>query len=263
MYIYPDRTTTNIFISPMRYFFRIEYDGTRFGGWQYQPNCISVQQLIEEALAVILRTPCHITGAGRTDAGVHARAQGAHFDIAEEIDIERVTAAVDALLPPDIAGYAMERVAPDFRARFSAVSRLYRYYFSERKNPLYYKKVWKMNYPVDWGRVEREIKCLGGPRDFTAFCSSGADSKSMVCDITRAGLSKEGDITVFTIEANRFIYKMVRSLVGTLVDIGRGRLDDTLDAIIESKDRNRAGETAPACGLVLEGVFYPAEGGDM
>ncbi|MDR2578720.1 MAG: tRNA pseudouridine(38-40) synthase TruA [Chitinispirillales bacterium] len=244
----------------MRYFFRIEYDGARFGGWQYQPNCISVQQLIEEALAIVLRSPCHITGAGRTDAGVHARAQGAHFDAPEEINAERVVIALNALLPPDIAIYGMTRAVPDFHARFSASSRLYKYYFSERKRPLHHKRVWKINCPIDWGKVEREMGCLRGPRDFTAFCSSGADSKTMVCDIKHVNLSKEGDITVFTIEANRFVYKMVRSLAGTLVDIGRGRLDDTLDAIIESKDRNRVGETAPACGLVLENVFYPAEG---
>ena len=241
----------------MRYFFYVEYDGTRFGGWQNQPNCISVQQLIEEALTVILRTPCRITGAGRTDAGVHARGQGAHFDSPEEIDTWRVTTALNALLPHDIAVYGMTPAAPDFHARFSASSRLYKYYFSDRKNPLNYKRVWMIYQPVDWDRVSAEMRCLGGQRDFTAFCSSGADSKNMVCDIKSAVLYRDDDgLTVLAVEANRFIYKMVRSLVGTLIDIGRNRLNDTLDSIIESKDRNRAGETAPAWGLVLEKVFY-------
>jgi tRNA pseudouridine38-40 synthase len=248
----------------MRYFFRVEYDGTRFGGWQYQPNSISVQQLIDEALTVILRSPCSVTGAGRTDAGVHARGQGAHFDFDGEMDTVRVTASLNALLPHDIAVYGMTAVSPDFHARYSATSRMYKYYFSGRKSPLSHKRAWAVYYPVDWDRMSDEIKCLRGPRDFTAFCSSGADSKNMVCDISFADLSvcddkNAGAARVFTVRANRFIYKMVRSLVGTLVDIGRGRVNDTLDDIITSMDRNRAGETAPACGLVLEWVAYPAE----
>jgi len=244
----------------MRYFFRVEYDGTRFGGWQYQPNAISVQQLINESLTIILRTPCSVTGAGRTDAGVHARGQAAHFDVDEEIDTERVTSSLNALLPYDIAVYGMTAVNADFHARYSAASREYKYYFADRKSPLSHKRAWTIYYPVDWDRISREIKCLSGPRDFTAFCSSGADSKSMVCDISSANVSAHGDGTrIFTIRANRFIYKMVRSLTGTLVDIGRGRLNDSLDDIIASMDRNRAGETAPACGLVLEWVDYPAE----
>ncbi|MCL2182534.1 MAG: tRNA pseudouridine(38-40) synthase TruA [Chitinispirillia bacterium] len=242
----------------MRYFFRVEYDGTRFGGWQYQPNAISVQQLINEALTVILRAPCEATGAGRTDAGVHARGQGVHFDTASDIDTERVTASLNALLPHDIAVYGMQAVDPGFHARYSATERMYKYYFYDRKSPLNHKRAWMIYYPVDWDRVNHEIKCLLGPRDFTAFCSSGADSKSMVCDISFADVSMHGDgQRIFTIQANRFIYKMVRSLVGTLVDIGRGRLNDSMDSIINSKDRNRAGETAPACGLVLEWVGYP------
>jgi len=244
----------------MRYFFRVEYDGTRFGGWQRQPNCVSVQQVIEEALTVILRAPCKITGAGRTDAGVHARGQGAHFDAEGEVDTARITASLNALLPYDIAVYGMAAVRPDFHARYTAASRVYKYYFSERKSPLNVKRAWPVYYPMDWERMTHEITCLPGRRDFTAFCASGADSGDKECDVRRAELlyNKNG-LTVFTIEANRFIYKMVRSLVGTLVDIGRGRLDGTLDAIIDSRDRNRVGETAPACGLVLEWVGYPPE----
>ena len=242
----------------MRYFFRVEYDGTRFGGWQYQPNRMSVQQLIEEALTVVLRAPCRVTGAGRTDAGVHARGQGAHFDAEGEIDVARVASSLNALLPCDVAVYGMAAVRPDFHARYAASSRVYKYYFSGRKSPLNFNRAWAIHYPMDWERMNREIRCLAGRRDFTAFCASGADSGDRECDIRRAELSyiKDG-ITVFTIEANRFIYKMVRSIVGTLVDIGRGRLDDSLDAVIASRDRNRVGETAPACGLVLEWVGYP------
>jgi len=244
----------------MRYFFRVEYDGTRFCGWQNQPNGISVQQLVEEALTVVLRAPCPVVGAGRTDAGVHARAQGAHFDAPDSVDInpERLTISLNALLPPDIAVYGMVPVRPDFHARYSAVSRRYIYYFSDRKSPLNYKRVWMIYYPVDWERVAAETEHIVGRHDFTAFCSSGADSDDKECDVSFAALScGEFGVRTFTIEANRFIYKMVRSLVGTLVDIGRGRISAAMDAIIGSRDREMAGETAPACGLVLERVGYP------
>jgi len=246
----------------VRYFFRVEYDGTRFCGWQYQPNGISVQQLIDEALTIILRTPCVVVGAGRTDAGVHARAQGAHFDAPEEIDAARVTKSLNALLPNDIAVYGMTPVRPDFHARYSAVSRQYKYYFSEKKTPLNFKRAWPIYYPIDWGLVEREAASICGSHDFTAFCSSGADSDNKVCSVTRAAFSiNENGMRVFTIEANRFIYKMVRSLVGTLVDMGRGRLGGAMESIIGSRNRSLVGETAPACGLVLERVAYPPEDG--
>jgi tRNA pseudouridine38-40 synthase len=246
----------------MRYFFRVEYDGTRFCGWQNQPNGFSVQQLIEEALTVALRAPCPIVGAGRTDAGVHARGQGAHFDAPEAVDVERLTLSLNALLPPDIAVYGMAPAGDGFHARFSAVSRRYIYYFTDRKSPLCRKRAWAAYYPIDWGRIALEAKRIVGRHDFTAFCSSGADSDDKVCEVSLAELSPVcGGMRAFTIEANRFVYKMVRSLVGTLVDIGRGRLNASLGDIIASRDRGMAGETAPARGLVLEWVGYPPEAG--
>jgi tRNA pseudouridine38-40 synthase len=243
----------------MRYFFRVEYDGTRFCGWQNQPNGVSVQHLIEEALTVVLRTPCPIVGAGRTDAGVHARAQGAHFDAPEAVDTDRLTVSLNALLPPDIAVYGIVPARTGFHARYSAVSRRYIYYFSDRKSPLNYKRVWMVYYPVDWERVAAEARHITGRHDFKAFCASGADSDDMECEVSLAALSRVGGMRAFTIEADRFIYKMVRSLVGTLIDIGRGHLNATMDTIIASRDRGMAGETAPACGLVLERVGYPSE----
>jgi len=243
----------------MRHFCRVEYDGTRFGGWQYQPNCVSVQQILEETLAVVLRSPCSVTAAGRTDAGVHARGQGVHFDAAGAINTESVMMSLNSLLPSDIAVYGLKTVRDDFHARYSAVSRVYKYYFSEKKAPLLFKRVWPVYYKIDWDKIEHEMKSLLGVHDFTAFCSSGTDSDNKECDVRSASLSLRQDgIRVFTIEANRFIYKMVRSLVGTLVDIGRGRITDSINSIISCKDRNRAGETAPACGLTLEWVSYPA-----
>ena len=244
----------------MRYFCRVEYDGTRFSGWQYQPNSTSVQQILEETLSVVLRAPCTVTAAGRTDAGVHARGQGIHFDVCEEINIAAAEASLNGLLPPDIAVYGLKSVRDDFHARYSAVSRKYRYCISQKKSPLMLKRVWPVYCKIDWNRVEHELKSLTGVHNFTTFCSSNTDCKSMDCDISSASLScNENGIKIFTIEANRFIYKMIRSLVGTLVDIGRGYITDPLHEIIASRDRNRAGATAPAYGLTLEWVSYPAE----
>lgn len=242
----------------MRFFCRVEYDGTRYGGWQYQPNCLSIQQVLEDTFATVLRQPCPVTGAGRTDAGVHARGQGLHFDAPGSIDVKRVAHSVNALLPSDVAIYDLRPVEDSFHARYSALSRKYIYYFSDRKNPLNNNRVWMLYYDMDWAKVEQEIRCLVGTHDFSAFCASGSGSSSAICTVTDARIESEG-YRRFTIEANRFIYKMVRSLVGTLIDIGRGRLTDTLESILASKDRSRIGETAPASGLVLEWVSYSRE----
>jgi tRNA pseudouridine38-40 synthase len=244
----------------MRYFCRVEYDGTRFGGWQYQPNSTSVQQILEETLSVVLRSPCTVTAAGRTDAGVHARGQGIHFDICEKIDTPSVEASLNGLLPPDIAVYGLKSVRDDFHARYCAVSRIYKYCITQKKTPLMLKRVWPVYYKIDWDRIEYELKSLIGIHNFTTFCSSNTDCKNMECNISAVSLScNENGIKTITIEANRFIYKMIRSLVGTLVDIGRGYMTDSLQTIIACRDRNRAGATAPACGLTLEWVSYPPE----
>jgi tRNA pseudouridine38-40 synthase len=244
----------------VRFFFRVEYDGTNFGGWQHQDNAPSIQDALELAFSTALRVPCRVTGAGRTDAGVHAKAQGAHIDIdntAAPQDLRACELSVNALLPPAIAVYRLQRVGDDFNARFSAVSRRYRYNLCPRKRPLLFKRVWMVFYDVNWELVQAMLPSLSGTHDFSAFCASGSGTAHARCTVTHASLEREGDLRVFTIEANRFVYTMVRSIVGTLVDIGRGRLTGTLADIIASKDRCRAVMTAPACGLVLEHVFYP------
>jgi tRNA pseudouridine38-40 synthase len=240
----------------MRYFFRVEYDGTRYGGWQVQTNARSVQQELNTAFSIVTRSPCIVTGAGRTDAGVHARAQGAHVDIDVPVETGKCEISVNAVLPPDIAIYGMKQVDPSFHARYGAVRRHYRYYLTDRKRPLLYKRVWMVFHDVDWERVERNIPLLPGAHDFSAFCASNTTTENMVCTVHSASLSWENGVRVFSISADRFIYKMVRSIVGTLIDIGRGRLDTTIDAIIAGRDRSGVGETAPACGLVLDYVEY-------
>jgi tRNA pseudouridine38-40 synthase len=243
----------------VRYFVRVEYDGTSFGGWQRQPNAVSIQEKLEHAFSVALRTKISITGAGRTDAGVHGRAQGAHFDCDQKFDLARLELSVNAILPHEISIYNLCPVDNVFHARFSAVSRRYRYSMCVRKTPLLYKRVWMIFKKIDWDLVKQNTTHLLGRHDFETFCASGATSDNTICTVTRASLDKIDECIVFTIEADRFIYRMVRSVVGTLIDIGRGNITQSMEEIIASRDRMKAGSTAPACGLVLDYVKYPVE----
>ena len=240
----------------MRYFFRVEYDGTQFGGWQCQTNAPSVQEALNKAFATITRQPCAVVGAGRTDAGVHARAQGAHVDVDGPLDIDKCELSVNAVLPRDIAIYHLQPVRPDFHARYSAKRRRYRYYMAGRKSPLLYKRVWMLFHRVDWDKVRGAVPSLLGKHDFGAFCASGSSAKTMTCTVVRSELSDTPEGHVFVIEADRFLYKMVRTIVGTLIDMGRGKILRPMDEIIAAGDRSLAGETAPACGLVLDNVEY-------
>lgn len=240
----------------MRYFFRVEYDGTRYGGWQRQNNAPTIQDALETAFCIVLRASCRIVGAGRTDAGVHARSQGAHIETEKVINPSAVELSVNALLPADIAVYHLQQVGENFHARYSALSRRYRYFLCPRKRPLLFKRVWMLFYPIDWSKVESSARLLCGDHDFSTFCAAGSGARHARCTVTHASLTTENDLMVFTIEANRFVYTMVRSIMGTLIDIGRGRITDSMADLLAAKDRDRAGMTAPACGLVLDKVFY-------
>ncbi|KMQ51648.1 tRNA pseudouridine synthase A [Chitinispirillum alkaliphilum] len=243
----------------MRCFFRVEYDGSKYGGWQIQKNSPSIQQQLENAFSVVARLPCSVTGAGRTDAGVHARGQGAHIDLPEGADLFKWEASVNGLLPKDIAVYSLREVKGDFHARFSAKEREYTYCITQRKSPLYRNHSWFVYYPVVWEKVIFNLSFLHGSHDFAAFCASGSSTDNTVCNIISANLDKDGELWKLTIKADRFIYKMVRSLVGTLIDIGRGQIKETIDNVIRLKERSLVGQTAPACGLFLEWVAYNSE----
>jgi tRNA pseudouridine38-40 synthase len=240
----------------MRYFFRVEYDGARYGGWQSQTNAPSIQETIVKAFSVVTREECAVTGAGRTDAGVHARAQAAHIDLAAPIKPNACELSVNALLPDDIAIYNLQPAPDSFHARYSPKRRRYIYHFALRKMPLLYKKVWMVFYRVNWQRIREELPALLGSHDFSAFCAAGSSAKTKICTIQRAELLQTPYGYAFTIEADRFLYKMVRTIVGTLIGIGRGKITRPLGEIVASKDRTCAGETAPACGLVLDYVEY-------
>ena len=240
----------------MRCFCRVEYDGTAYAGWQIQNNDRTIQSELESAFTTVARQPCKIVGAGRTDAGVHSRGQGMHIDLPDEIDLKKCESSVNAVLPDTIAVFNFQIAEDSFHARFSAIERCYKYYIVSRKTPLWDGRAQVVTFQVDWELVNKNIPCLLGKHDFTAFCASGSSADNKVCTVRRASMENEKGVYIFTITADRFIYKMVRSIVGTLIDIGRGRITDSLDTIIKSKDRSRVGNTVSACGLALEYVSY-------
>ena len=240
----------------MRIFCRVEYDGTNYCGWQVQREGDTVQAQLERAFSIVVRTGCRVTGAGRTDTGVHARAQGMHVDVPDGIDLRRCLVSVNSLLPRDIAIYNLQQVPEAFNARYSAVSRRYTYHIIGRKMPLMQKRAFILSYAIDWNLINQALPVLMGRHDFSTFCAAGFEKENKFCTIKRADIDTIDTMKVFTIEADRFIYKMVRSITGTLLEIGAGKITDSMESILESKDRRRAGQTALACGLYLDTVTY-------
>ncbi|MDR1746890.1 MAG: tRNA pseudouridine(38-40) synthase TruA [Tannerella sp.] len=245
-----------------RYFTYITYDGTRYCGWQRQPNGLSVQQELEEALATALQQPVPVVGAGRTDAGVHAVGMAAHFDLPEPAgDLPELAEKLNRLLPCDIAVRNIAAVRDDAHARFDALARTYKYYVSSVKNPFNRAWVCRMQLRnMDFGRMNEACLALYEYTDFTSFSKLHTDVKTNNCRIQHAEWTQEGDVWVFTITADRFLRNMVRAIVGTLLEIGRGkRTVDEFRQLIEAKDRCRAGTSASACGLSLVAIDYPDE----
>ncbi len=239
------------------YRIEIEYDGTDFSGWQIQPNASTVQETIEKGLSVILKEPVKIIGASRTDAGVHASYQVANFYTKQEFEIRRMFKSINSILPKTIAIKNLEQVDKDFHSRYSASYRQYVYRIRTQKVALNRNLCWINRYDIDWDMVEKSSKLIIGEHDFSAFCSAGSSAVNKVCNVSIFSLEKERDEILFHIRANRFLYKMVRSLVGTLVDIGRNRIPpDSLAKALETGDRNLVGNTAPASGLTLVDIGY-------
>ena len=242
-----------------RYFIYLGYNGKNFNGWQIQPNGITVQQSIEEALATLLRKPVPVVGAGRTDAGVHARLMVAHFDWEDEVaDLSFLEEKLNRLLPKDIAIYQIVPVIPEAHARFDATSRTYKYYITTKKDPFNYDLVYKMSGKIDFERMNDACRILFDYIDFTSFSKLHTDVKTNNCRIYEAGWLQDGDVWVFTIRADRFLRNMVRAIVGTLLEVGRGKL--TLEGfrnVIEQKDRCKAGISVPGHALFLVNVTYP------
>ena len=242
----------------MRYFVWFSYDGTAYHGWQIQPNGNSVQAELQRALSTLLREEISVTGAGRTDAGVHARQMVAHFDFSEAIDLEQLAYKLNRILPCDIAVDRVELVDDDMHARFSATSRTYHYYIHTKKDPFSRPYSTELHYELDFDKMNEAGRILMTYDDFGAFCKSHSDVKTTLCRVTKAEwVQTSATSWYFEITANRFLRNMVRAVVGTLIDVGRGRLTlDDFRKVIEGKRRSEAGESMPANALFLENIRY-------
>ena len=245
----------------MRYFIYLAYDGTNYHGWQIQPNGNSVQETLMRALSTFLCRKIEVVGAGRTDAGVHARLMVAHFDFECELDGALVTDKLNRLLPPDISVYEVKRVKEGAHARFDAVSRTYKYYVTTRKDPFSRQYAWRLFNMLDFEKMNEAACILFEYTDFTSFSKLHTDVKTNNCRIMQAEWVRLSDTEwVFIIQADRFLRNMVRAVVGTLVEVGRGKL--TLEGfrkVIENKDRCSAGSSVPGHALFLVDVGYPED----
>ena len=243
----------------MRYFIYLEFDGSAYSGWQIQPHSPSVQQTLEQSLALFLRQDVSVTGAGRTDAGVHASEMVAHFDLDEPQDCAWMQNKLNGILPADIAVHRIVPVKADAHARFDAISRTYKYYVTLNKSAFNRDYSWFLPNEPDFEMMNSAAEILMKTVDFTSFSKLHTDTKTNDCRVTEAKWEELPDGRwVFTITADRFLRNMVRAIVGTLMEVGRGKLTiDCFQRIIESKDRCSAGDSAPAQGLFLHKIVYP------
>lgn len=245
----------------MRYFIYISYKGTSYHGWQIQPNSITVQYTLDNALSVVLNENISTVGAGRTDTGVHALFFVAHFDT----DLPGLSGdmkliyKLNSYLPKDISVNSIKEVVPDANARFSAISRTYKYYISKIKDPFFDNSSWFVYSELDIAVMNEACTVLIKHSDFTSFCKLHSDSKTNICKIYEAFWVKKDNLSIFTIKADRFLRNMVRAIVGTLEEVGAGKMSlKEFEEIISAKDRCRAGKSAPAKGLFLTDIEYPA-----
>ena len=245
----------------MRYFIELQYDGGAYCGWQRQPEQPTVQGVIEDALTKLLRRPTEIVGAGRTDTGVNASFYIAHFDSEEAIDCDRIVYKLNAMLAHDIAIKRIYEVAGDLHARFDAIEREYTYLLSPTKSPFRRHSAWICYYQLDVEKMNEAAKVLLATEDFTTFAKLNSNNKTNICHVSHAEWVVESDGTLrFTIRADRFLRNMVRAIVGTLVDVGRGRYTvEEFAEIVASRDLSRASSGAPPQGLFLSNVKYKGQ----
>ncbi|MDO8588659.1 MAG: tRNA pseudouridine(38-40) synthase TruA [Armatimonadota bacterium] len=237
----------------------VEYDGTDYSGFQRQPRRRTVQGELERALAEIMKEPVRVTGAGRTDAGVHAAGQVISFKTVCAIPTDRVCVALNSVLSRDIVLVQAEEVGPEFHARYSARQRIYEYRIlnTEQPSALFGRFVWHVPDKLNLRAVRKAAEYLLGTHDFAAFSLSQRDEKSTVRELSALEISRHCDIISVVLKANGFLHSMARGIVGTLVEIGQGRRSpDDMKTILEGRDRSGAGKTAPARGLCLIEVVY-------
>ncbi|MCX6272338.1 MAG: tRNA pseudouridine(38-40) synthase TruA [Bacteroidetes bacterium] len=247
-----------------RYFIRISYRGTNYHGWQIQPNAITVQAIVGEALTRILRQSISTTGCGRTDTGVHASMFYFHFDLEEKLaenEANKLCHRLNAYLPTDISVYSIRIVTPEAHARFSALARTYQYMITTRKDPFLEGYAWHYHFaPLDIVKLNQGASIILEYNDFACFSKKDTDIVGTQCVLMQSFWLEKNDLLIYTVKANRFLRNMVRAIVGTLVEIGRSKWDkEKLRHILESRDRCQAGESVPACGLYLTEVTYPSE----
>ncbi len=245
-----------------KYLLTITYDGSSFAGWQTQSNGLAIQALIEEKLKTILREPTPIFGSGRTDSGVHALAQTAHFETSITLDPYNLRHRLNALLPQTIRILDIFEVLSPFHARFSVKQKTYRYLIVHDKthDPFLLNKAWHVSYPLDYEKMKNACDKLKGLHDFKAFAAKnteGTASKDSIRDLIGFDLIKENNLLIFELSSKGFLYKMVRNLIGTVIEIGAGKLElDVIDSAFNTGSRSMLGATAPACGLYLKSVEY-------
>ncbi|WP_405205430.1 tRNA pseudouridine(38-40) synthase TruA [Aquimarina sp. LLG6339-5] len=242
----------------MRYFLELSYNGTPYHGWQRQPNAISVQEVLENSLSLLLKSKIDIVGAGRTDAGVHAKQIMAHFDSEDELDVVQFRYKLNSLLPKEIAIEEVSLVSDDAHARFDAISRSYEYFVTLYKDPFSIDSAYYLKKELDIDLMNEAAKLLLNYTSFKCFSKSKTDVKTYNCTITHAVWEINDNKLIFKISANRFLRNMVRAIVGTLIEIGEHKLDlEDLKKIIKSENRSEAGYSVPAHGLYLTEVQYP------
>jgi len=243
----------------LRYFIELSYNGQKYHGWQKQPNAVSIQETIEKALTLLLGVEILVVGCGRTDTGVHASQFFLHFDADKKIDNKELLFKLNAFLPNDIAIDKILLVSNDSHARFSAMYRSYEYRIHLGKNPFLFDTTWQLqNKIIDIVKMNIAAKVLYDYENFKCFSRSKTDVKTYNCTITEAKWEKDGNLLIFYITANRFLRNMVRAIVGTLLEVGQGKMSiEDFRNIIESKDRKRAGVSVKAKGLFLTKVGYP------
>ena len=248
----------------MRYFIELSYDGAAYCGWQRQPDAPTVQQTLEQGLSTLLREPIEVVGAGRTDTGVNASYYVAHFDCEKGVDnCAQLVYKLNLILPHDVAIKSVRKVKEEAHARFDAIEREYTYYISQRKNPFRRYSAWQYYVPLDMERMNEAAAKLLEYDDFTSFAKLNSNNKTSICHVVRAEWRRadsDADLLIFTIRADRFLRNMIRAIVGTLVDVGRGRYTvEDFERILHSRDLSLSSAGAPAVGLFLSDVKYGEE----
>lgn len=243
-----------------RYKITVAYDGEPYMGWQTQPGGQTVQDVLTAAMEQVLGEKIQLTGAGRTDAGVHAGGQAAHFDVSRDLDLKAFLWSMYGVLPRAIAVTNAWKVSDEFHARFHASARRYCYQILRDPNPLYYKKAWEQFRPLDTARMCEAAALFLGEHDFLSFCRRNPDQRNTMCTITHSGFEESGILLSYRIHGNRFLHHMVRRIIGTLVEVGLGKRSvQEVRQLLEEPGKSSGGPTAPARGLILEEVNFPDE----